>query len=265
MTPDELAAWLRDEQSAAGVGLAVLHGSRARGDGAPDADWDIGILGTADMAVLTAELTAVLGTDAVDLVDLGRASALLRFRAARDGMPLLERPEGSFMRFQIEAAQFWCDAGPGHPCRSGRRAGRARMTDVDRELLAERAASVQRHLARVADHLPPDAAGLTPLSSATDTVVLHLWQAVQIVIDLAVSTCVRLGLGSPPTYGDAFRQLATAGVLDPALAERLARAAGFRNLIVHAYADLDLRRVHVIATAGPPDLRAFLAALRDRK
>jgi uncharacterized protein YutE (UPF0331/DUF86 family) len=139
------------------------------------------------------------------------------------------------------------------------------MTDVDRELLAERAASVERHLSRVADHLPPDAIGLTPLSSATDTVVLHLWQAVQIVIDLAVSTCVRLGLGSPPTYGDAFRQLAAAGVLDPALADRLARAAGFRNLIVHAYADLDLRRVHVIASAGPPDLRAFLIALRDHK
>jgi uncharacterized protein YutE (UPF0331/DUF86 family) len=139
------------------------------------------------------------------------------------------------------------------------------MTGVDRELLAERAASVQRHLARVADHLPSDAAGLTPLSSATDTVVLHLWQAVQIVIDLAVSTCVRLGLGSPPTYGDAFRQLATAGVLDPALADRLARAAGFRNLIVHAYADLDLRLVHVIASAGPADLRAFLIALRDRR
>ena len=139
------------------------------------------------------------------------------------------------------------------------------MTGVDRELLAERAASVERHLTRVADHLPTDAAELAPLSSETDAVVLHLWQAVQIVIDLAVSTCVRLGLGSPPTYGDAFRRLATEGVLDAELADRLARAAGFRNLIVHAYADLDLRRVHAIATAGPPDLRAFLAALRDQK
>jgi uncharacterized protein YutE (UPF0331/DUF86 family) len=53
-------------------------------------------------------------------------------------------------------------------------------------------------------------------------------------------------------------------VLDSALADRLARAAGFRNLIVHAYADLDLRRVHTIATVGPPDLRAFLIAPRDR-
>ncbi len=138
------------------------------------------------------------------------------------------------------------------------------MTGVDRELLAERSASVLRHLDRVAEHLPADPSDLTPLSAATDTVVLHLWQAVQVVIDLAVSACVRLGLGSPPTYGDAFRRLAAAGVLDDALAARLAAAAGFRNLVVHAYADLDLARVHAIAASGPADLRAFLAALRDR-
>ncbi len=135
---------------------------------------------------------------------------------------------------------------------------------IDREILAERAAAVVRHLDRVADHLPHDPAELTPLTAATDTVVLHLWQAVQVVIDLAVSSCVRLGLGSPPTYGDAFRSLATAGVVDPELASRLARAAGFRNLVVHAYAELDLRRLHAIASDGPADLRAFLAALRDR-
>jgi uncharacterized protein YutE (UPF0331/DUF86 family) len=93
--------------------------------------------------------------------------------------------------------------------------------------------------------------------------VLNLWQAIQIVIDLAASSCVRLGLGSPPTYGDAFRLLAGAEIIDSGLADRLARAAAFRNLLVHAYASLDLARVHAIALDGPDDLRAFLAAVRD--
>ena len=69
---------------------------------------------------------------------------------------------------------------------------------VDREeLLAERSASVVAHLDRVAAALPADPEALTPMSSATDTVVLHLWQAIQVVIDLATAACVRLGLGSP--------------------------------------------------------------------
>ena len=57
--------------------------------------------------------------------------------------------------------------------------------------------------------------------------------------------------------------LADADVISPALADRLARAAGFRNLLVHAYASLDLTLVHAIALQGQEDLRAFLAALRD--
>lgn len=138
------------------------------------------------------------------------------------------------------------------------------MSAPDRELLAERSASVLAHLERVAAHLPDDPDDLRPMSSATDTVVLHLWQAVQIVIDLAAASCVRLGLGSPATYGDAFRMLAEAGVLSTELGDRLARAAAFRNLLVHAYATLDLVRVHAIARQGPDDLRGFLAALRDR-
>lgn len=137
------------------------------------------------------------------------------------------------------------------------------MSPVRPELLAERAATVQRHLARVGRRLPDDPAELEPMTDATDAVVLHLWQAIQVVIDTAVAACVALGLGSPATYGDAFRILGRHGVVDPGLAERLARAAAFRNLLVHAYGDLDLRRVHAIASEGPGDLRAFLAALRD--
>jgi uncharacterized protein YutE (UPF0331/DUF86 family) len=134
---------------------------------------------------------------------------------------------------------------------------------LDPAVLAERTAAVQRHLDRVRDRLPADPAAMRPMSDVTDAVVLHLWQATQMVIDLAVSVCVARGLGSPPTYADAFRMLGEDGVIDDGLAARLTRAAGFRNLVVHAYADLDLRRVHDTATHGPKDLIAFLAALRD--
>ncbi|MGF1645803.1 MAG: HepT-like ribonuclease domain-containing protein [Kineosporiaceae bacterium] len=90
------------------------------------------------------------------------------------------------------------------------------MAAADPAALAERVAAVQRHLRRVADQLPVDPGELRPETAASDAVVLHLWQAVQVTI---------------------------------------------RNLIVHAYADLDLRRVHDAARTGPPDLLAFAEAL----
>jgi uncharacterized protein YutE (UPF0331/DUF86 family) len=138
------------------------------------------------------------------------------------------------------------------------------VSALDRNLLAERAMVVRRHLARVAERLPEEPVKLLPANDASDAVILHLWQAVQVVIDLAVSACLRWDLGAPATYADAFRRLASAGIIDEALATRLARAAGFRNAIAHAYDQLDMSRVFRAASEGPRDLEAFLSALGDR-
>ncbi len=135
------------------------------------------------------------------------------------------------------------------------------MSPLDRAVLAERTAAVNRHLARVAERLPATAEAFRPSTDASDAVVLHLWQATQIVIDMAVSACVKLDAASPQTYADAFRTLERLQVIDSALAGQLVRAAGFRNLVAHAYDTLDMARVHRAATEGPADLRAFLAAL----
>jgi uncharacterized protein YutE (UPF0331/DUF86 family) len=137
------------------------------------------------------------------------------------------------------------------------------LSVFDRSVLAERAMAVERHLKRVAERLPESAGDLRPATDASDAVVLHLWQATQIVIDVAVGACIALNLGTPESYADAFRRLERAGLIDTPLASRLVRAAGFRNVVAHAYETLDMARVHAGARNGPADLRAFLAGLRD--
>jgi uncharacterized protein YutE (UPF0331/DUF86 family) len=138
------------------------------------------------------------------------------------------------------------------------------VSGLDRTLLAEKLAAVERHLARVAERLPADPEDLKPATDASDAVILHLWQAVQLVIDLALAACLHHHLGTPTNYGDAFRRLAGAGLLDAELATRLTRAAGFRNVVAHTYERLDMARVHRAATEGPADLRAFFATLNSR-
>ncbi|HMH53544.1 MAG TPA: nucleotidyltransferase domain-containing protein [Candidatus Acidoferrum sp.] len=98
----------------AGVRLAVVFGSRARGDATAASDWDIGILSDPDLDhdALLADLVRTLGIDRIDLVDLARAGGLVRFRAARDGIAVFERVPGAFADFWREAVDFWCDAGP---------------------------------------------------------------------------------------------------------------------------------------------------------
>jgi predicted nucleotidyltransferase len=96
-----------------GLRALLLFGSRARGDAAATSDWDFGYLAdpSFDPVSLLFELTRILGTDRIDLVDLSVASGLLRVRAACDGIALFGNVD-VVQRFRIEAASFWCDAEP---------------------------------------------------------------------------------------------------------------------------------------------------------
>jgi uncharacterized protein YutE (UPF0331/DUF86 family) len=138
------------------------------------------------------------------------------------------------------------------------------MSRLDRALLAEKTATIERHLERVRQRLPEDAEELHPMTDASDIIILHLWQAVQSVIDLAASACLHFRLGTPQSYGEAFQRLADAGFLEPALAGRLTQAVGFRNVVAHAYDRLDMDQLYRAAREGPADLRDFLAALAKR-
>lgn len=133
---------------------------------------------------------------------------------------------------------------------------------LTRQRLAEKAAAVERHFRRVADRLPHPDEPFEPATDASDVVILHLWQATQQVIDIGLSLALAITGSAPPTYADAFLALARAGAIPEDLAQRLVRATGFRNVLVHAYDDLDMARVREAAQAGPADLRAFLAAAR---
>lgn len=77
--------------------------------------------------------------------------------------------------------------------------------------------------------------------------VLHaLLVAIQSSIDLAQHLIAENKLIRPDTYRQAFEILKEAGLLEGGLAERLEDLAGFRNVLVHVYANLDLKRVHQI-------------------
>ena len=100
--------------AAAGLELLLLFGSRARGDADAASDWDFGYQATGelDVAAFLATIVEAVGSDRIDLVDLRRASGLLRYRAARDGQPLYEARPGIADQFCLEAVRFWCDAAP---------------------------------------------------------------------------------------------------------------------------------------------------------
>lgn len=84
--------------------------------------------------------------------------------------------------------------------------------------------------------------------------------ALEAAIDGVHHVIASEGLAVPATNADAFRPLADADLLTTELADTMAAAAGFRNVLVHGYAEVDDQRV-VENLDRIPELRAYVAAL----
>lgn len=84
--------------------------------------------------------------------------------------------------------------------------------------------------------------------------------AIEGCLNVSQHLCASEGWGPPASNADALRLLGRHGVLGVALAESMARAVGFRNVLVHGYVDVDDHRVvGFLAQVG--DLEAFVASV----
>ncbi len=95
--------------------------------------------------------------------------------------------------------------------------------------------------------------------------VLHTLQiAIQAAIDVASHIVSDERLGEPETNRELFDRLARHGWLPAELAGTMERMAGFRNVVVHGYAGVNLEIARDVVEHRLDDLLAFVAAVRKR-
>ena len=134
---------------------------------------------------------------------------------------------------------------------------------VEPDVILGKVATIDRCLARIEDVRGPRRASLLPVD-AEDIMVLNLQRAAQAAIDLAGHVVASEGFGLPADLADAFTLLERHGIVDSALAGRLRKMVGFRNIAVHQYEALDPRIVEAIVDKHLDDLRGFAAAVIAR-
>ena len=94
-----------------GLRLVLLFGSVASGKEYQESDIDLGFLfdRPVDMLDLTNRVIRLLRTDRVDVIDLSRASPLLKHSAIRTGKNLFEQTPGLFNIFQSLTFRIYVD------------------------------------------------------------------------------------------------------------------------------------------------------------
>ena len=135
---------------------------------------------------------------------------------------------------------------------------------VDRRIIAEKVDSVERSLKRVRSRRGENLEEFIADDDSQDIVIFHLMQAVQGCIDLAAHVVSDEEMGLAASTHDFFYLLSDNGVVPRDLCERMIKAVGFRNLVAHEYAKLDLEKVYAIATDGIDDIGEFLRVMVRR-
>ncbi|HEX9619977.1 MAG TPA: DUF86 domain-containing protein [Polyangiaceae bacterium] len=86
--------------------------------------------------------------------------------------------------------------------------------------------------------------------------------AVQAALDVASHIVSDERLGEPRTNQELFEILGREGLIDERVARALRAAVGFRNVLVHGYASVDLAIVKDVLENHVDDLLAFVQAVR---
>ena len=129
------------------------------------------------------------------------------------------------------------------------------------DVVLNKAAIIERCVARVREEYAGDVRNLTHNLTRQDSVILNLQRACEAAIDLAMHLVRERRLGIPQESRDAFDLLLQAGLIEPGLAGRLKRMVGFRNVAVHDYRKLDLQIVQKIVTEHLDDFLEFTRTL----
>ena len=131
------------------------------------------------------------------------------------------------------------------------------MTDAD--LVRKKLAQIETYVADLRRLARPEQIGR---DVREERFVEHTLQlAIQAALDVASHVVSDERLGEPQTNRELFDLLERRGYLTTTLGATLRSMAGFRNILVHGYDDVDLSVVKDILANHLGDLTEFVAAI----
>lgn len=135
---------------------------------------------------------------------------------------------------------------------------------IDKKLLDEKILQLEEYIQNIHDLRGKPKAEFTKGHLISDAAERRLEKAIQTAIDIAAHIVSSEALGKPTQYKDFFFYLGKAGIIDSFLTQRLEKMAGFRNLLIHEYAEIDPERVYKAVHQDIDDLIRFASDIKKK-
>ena len=132
---------------------------------------------------------------------------------------------------------------------------------VDRDLVLAKTSSVKRHLNRLIEKRNIDLQTFLKDIDRQESILFNVQMAIQNCIDIAAHIISEEGFGVPGSTNEMFYLLEENGYVGTELTEKMVKAVGFRNLIVHEYGRVELKQVFEVAQNNIEDLNEYLRSI----
>ncbi len=135
---------------------------------------------------------------------------------------------------------------------------------VDKDILWAKISAMEKHLARIFEKREVSLQEFLGDLDRQESILFNLQMAIQNCIDIAAHIVSEEGLGVAGSTNELFYLLEDRRIIDRALTEKMVRAVGFRNLVVHEYGKVDLEVVFRVAHENVTDLKEFAQEFSER-
>ena len=132
------------------------------------------------------------------------------------------------------------------------------------DVLVNKAASIERCVARVREEYEKDADTFAFDFTRQDAAILNIQRACEAALDMGQHLIRREGLGVPQSARDVFELLHRGGWLEASLLPVMKNMVGFRNIAVHEYQTLQLPIMVAIIMQHLGDFVLFSSAILRR-
>ena len=135
---------------------------------------------------------------------------------------------------------------------------------VDKDLILAKAGSIKRRLKRVEEKSNIELHVFLNDIDLQESILFNLQISIQNCIDIAAHIISDEGLGVPGSASEMFYLLEENGYLNNNITEKIIRAVGFRNFIVHEYEKIALEQVFEVAVKNIKDLNEYLQSIFNK-
>ena len=130
------------------------------------------------------------------------------------------------------------------------------MANLDRERILAKVDQLDGYIAELKEIAPKSFAEYQKVEKKRACERL-LQVSIEVIIDICNLLVSGLRLGLPAEEDDLFRKLVEAGIMTKEMGETLREIKGFRNILVHQYAQVDDRIVYEAVNTKLGDFALF--------